>query len=129
MMSSTPQRLDPQRMIRRGCQLRIGCSQPASERHSGCACTKQEAATRHPWGRGRSAVHPISPRKWHHILSVNRQPPPAHLQGWKEVVSVEEKAELLVAFNRPATRQDPFMYHCHVLEHEDAGMMGQYICI
>jgi blue copper oxidase len=63
------------------------------------------------------------------ILSVNRQPPPAHLQGWKEVVSVEEKAELLVAFNRPATRQDPFMYHCHVLEHEDAGMMGQYICI
>ena len=22
-----------------------------------------------------------------------------------------------------------FMYHCHVLEHEDAGMMGQYICV
>jgi hypothetical protein len=20
------------------------------------------------------------------------------------------------------------MYHCHILEHEDAGMMGQYTC-
>jgi FtsP/CotA-like multicopper oxidase with cupredoxin domain len=63
------------------------------------------------------------------IFSVNGQSPPAHLTGWKDVVLVEEKTELLVAFNRPATREHPFMYHCHVLEHEDAGMMGQYICI
>jgi blue copper oxidase len=49
--------------------------------------------------------------------------------GWKDVVLVEEKAELLVAFNRSATTQCPFMYHCHILEHEDAGMMGQYVCI
>jgi len=20
----------------------------------------------------------------------------------------------------------PYMYHCHILEHEDAGMMGQF---
>lgn len=62
------------------------------------------------------------------ILSISGQSPPAHLMGWKDVVLVEDKAELLVAFNRPATPQHPFMYHCHVLEHEDAGMMGQYIC-
>jgi FtsP/CotA-like multicopper oxidase with cupredoxin domain len=37
--------------------------------------------------------------------------------------------ELLVAFNQPATAQCPFMYHCHILEHEDAGMMGQYVCL
>ena len=54
-----------------------------------------------------------------------RQP---HLTGWKDTVLVEDKAELLVAFNRPATKAHPFMYHCHILEHEDAGLMGQYIC-
>ena len=63
------------------------------------------------------------------ILSIGEAPPPAHLTGWKDVVLVEEKAELLVAFNRRATSQCPFMYHCRILEHEDAGMMGQYVCV
>jgi blue copper oxidase len=62
------------------------------------------------------------------ILSLDGAPPPAHLAGWKDVVLVEDKAELLVAFNHRATLQHPFMYHCHILEHEDAGMMGQYVC-
>jgi FtsP/CotA-like multicopper oxidase with cupredoxin domain len=62
------------------------------------------------------------------ILSVAGAPPPPHLAGWKDIVLVEDKAELLVAFNRPATRDHPFMYHCHILEHEEAGLMGQYIC-
>jgi FtsP/CotA-like multicopper oxidase with cupredoxin domain len=47
---------------------------------------------------------------------------------FKLAASDEYKAELLVAFNRPATRERPFMYHCHILEHEDAGLMGQYVC-
>jgi FtsP/CotA-like multicopper oxidase with cupredoxin domain len=63
------------------------------------------------------------------ILSLQGSPPPAHLAGWKDVVLVEDKAELLVAFNHPATAEHPFMYHCHILEHEDAGMMGQYVCV
>jgi FtsP/CotA-like multicopper oxidase with cupredoxin domain len=62
------------------------------------------------------------------ILSLDGAPSPAHLAGWKDVVLVENKAELLVAFNHPATPEHPFMYHCHILEHEDAGMMGQYVC-
>jgi blue copper oxidase len=62
------------------------------------------------------------------ILSIEGAPPPAHLTGWKDTVLVEDKAELLVAFNQPAAREHPFMYHCHILEHEDAGLMGQYIC-
>jgi FtsP/CotA-like multicopper oxidase with cupredoxin domain len=28
----------------------------------------------------------------------------------------------------PGTRDHPFMYHCHILEHEEAGLMGQYVC-
>jgi blue copper oxidase len=62
------------------------------------------------------------------ILSLSGAQPPAHLAGWKDVALVEDEAELLVAFNHPATREHPFMYHCHILEHEDAGMMGQYVC-
>jgi len=62
------------------------------------------------------------------VLSLNGASPPDHLAGWKDVVLVEQRAELLVAFNRPATHEHPFMYHCHILEHEDAGMMGQYVC-
>ena len=62
------------------------------------------------------------------VLSINGQSPPAYLMGWKDVVLVEGNAELLVAFNRPATREHPFMFHCHILEHEDAGLMAQYVC-
>ena len=62
------------------------------------------------------------------VLTLDGKPPPEHLAGWKDVVLVEDKAELLVSFTRPATREHPFMYHCHILEHEDAGMMGQYTC-
>jgi FtsP/CotA-like multicopper oxidase with cupredoxin domain len=62
------------------------------------------------------------------ILSIEGRPPPPHLMGWKDTVLVEDKAELLVSFNQPATREHPFMYHCHILEHEDAGLMGQYVC-
>jgi cuproxidase len=63
------------------------------------------------------------------ILSIAGAPPPPHLAGWKDVVLVEDKAELLVTFTQPATRDHPFMYHCHILEHEEAGLMGQYICM
>lgn len=62
------------------------------------------------------------------VLSIEGAPPAAHLRGWKDTILVEDKAELLVAFNRPATREHPFMYHCHILEHEEAGLMAQYVC-
>lgn len=63
------------------------------------------------------------------VLSIEGQRPPAHLAGWKDTLLVEDKAELLVAFDRPATRTRPFMFHCHILEHEEAGLMGQYVCV
>ena len=46
-------------------------------------------------------------------------------QGWRDTVMVEDPVELLVQFTQPA-RSAPFMYHCHILEHEDNGMMGQF---
>ena len=46
-------------------------------------------------------------------------------QGLRDTVLVREPVELLVRFTQPAV-EAPFMYHCHILEHEDAGMMGQF---
>ncbi len=42
--------------------------------------------------------------------------------GWKDTVLVRpgERVRLLVKFN---TYQGMFMYHCHILDHEDMGMM------
>ena len=62
------------------------------------------------------------------ILSLNGQVPPPHLQGWKDTVLVAGNAQILVPFSQLARRDYPLMFHCHILEHEDAGMMGQYIC-
>ncbi len=46
--------------------------------------------------------------------------------GLKDVVLVNGKAEILVKFDRMADANAPYMYHCHILEHEDFGMMGQF---
>jgi FtsP/CotA-like multicopper oxidase with cupredoxin domain len=62
------------------------------------------------------------------ILSLDGAPPPAHMTGWKDTVLVSRFAEILVRFTQPSSRAHPFMFHCHILEHEDAGMMGQYVC-
>ncbi|WP_422388871.1 multicopper oxidase domain-containing protein [Keguizhuia sedimenti] len=35
--------------------------------------------------------------------------------------------KLLPEFTQPASADAPFMYHCHILEHENAGMMGQFL--
>lgn len=34
--------------------------------------------------------------------------------------------EILLQFDKRAAADAPFMYHCHILEHENAGMMGQF---
>ena len=63
------------------------------------------------------------------ILSNNGRKPSAEQSGWKDVVLVEDQAEILVRFDNPAPPKMPFMYHCHILEHEDHGMMGQFAVV
>ena len=46
--------------------------------------------------------------------------------GLKDVVLVREPTQVLIQFNKKADKRTPYMYHCHILEHEDAGMMGQF---
>lgn len=58
------------------------------------------------------------------ILSRNGNPPPANETGWKDtfIVYPGETVKAIARFKYEGT----FMYHCHILEHEDAGMMGQF---
>ncbi|MEM7046725.1 MAG: multicopper oxidase domain-containing protein [Pseudomonadota bacterium] len=61
------------------------------------------------------------------ILTHNGEPPAEEDRGWKDTVVVtEEPTEILMRFHHTATQAFPFMYHCHILEHEDGGMMGQF---
>ena len=37
-----------------------------------------------------------------------------------------ETVRLIMRFTDFADADTPYMYHCHILEHEDNGMMGQF---
>jgi FtsP/CotA-like multicopper oxidase with cupredoxin domain len=65
------------------------------------------------------------------IESLDGEPPPAELAGWKDTVFLPEhsEAELLVRFTDYADPDTPYMYHCHLLRHEDSGMMGQFVVV
>lgn len=61
------------------------------------------------------------------VVRENDRAPRPESTGWKDTAFVDGESELLVSFDQPASREKPFMYHCHILEHEDAGMMGQFV--
>jgi FtsP/CotA-like multicopper oxidase with cupredoxin domain len=60
-------------------------------------------------------------------LSKNGKATPAYEGGNKDTVLVDRSAELLVSFLQPSTREKPFVFHCHILEHEELGMMATYL--
>ena len=60
------------------------------------------------------------------VLSEDGEAPKLWNRGLKDTILVENSAELLVTFTRPAGPDAPFVYHCHLLEHEDGGMMGAF---
>ncbi len=64
------------------------------------------------------------------ILTHNGEPPAEADRGWKDTVVVTgEVTELLLRFDHLASEETPYMFHCHILEHEDAGMMGQFTVV
>ena len=62
------------------------------------------------------------------ILDRNGNQPDPGERGNKDtvVVNSNERVRLLLGFSDYADPDAPYMYHCHNLEHEDAGMMGQF---
>jgi len=65
------------------------------------------------------------------ILDRNGQKPAPEEAGWKDTVLVfpDETVRVITRFEDFADPDVPYMYHCHILEHEDAGMMGQFVVI
>jgi bilirubin oxidase len=65
------------------------------------------------------------------VLDRDGAAPPAYEQGWKDTVIVgrEETVRLIMQFKDYADPTLPYMFHCHILEHEDMGMMGQFVVV
>ena len=58
------------------------------------------------------------------ILSMNGKAPNPGNAGWKDTVVIDESAKFIVQYNYTAPDAFPYMYHCHLLEHEDLGLSG-----
>ena len=65
------------------------------------------------------------------ILDINGAAPPANQQGRKDVVLVPPGGGTVRFITQFSDFADevPYMYHCHMLTHEDAGMMGQFVVV
>ncbi|WP_128380614.1 multicopper oxidase family protein [Streptomyces cavernae] len=65
------------------------------------------------------------------VLDIDGKRPPEHLRGPKDTVFVpgKTKVRLAVEFGRHTDPTTPYMYHCHILKHEDRGMMGQFVIV
>lgn len=65
------------------------------------------------------------------ILDIAGTPPPPELAGWKDTVYLRPNADyrLIMRFTDYADAEHPYMYHCHLLRHEDQGMMGQFLVV
>ena len=62
------------------------------------------------------------------VLDVAGEAPPPELAGWKDTVFIypQTTVRFAVRFNSYGDPVNPFMFHCHMLFHEDQGMMGQF---
>ncbi|MET7298822.1 multicopper oxidase domain-containing protein [Embleya sp. NPDC005575] len=65
------------------------------------------------------------------VLDVNGKTPPVPLRGAKDTVLITPGSTVRIAlrFDGPADPDTPYMYHCHLLYHEDSGMMGQFVVV
>ena len=57
------------------------------------------------------------------VLDVNGEPPP--VRSWEDTVNVPRQGRVRIAW-RVDDRPGTWMYHCHILEHHAAGMMGHF---
>ena len=63
-----------------------------------------------------------------YILDIDGVAPPLNMQGRKDVIIVPAQTAIrFIAIFDDFSSTVPYMYHCHMLIHEDGGMMGQFI--
>ncbi|MGB3484895.1 MAG: multicopper oxidase domain-containing protein [Mycobacterium sp.] len=65
------------------------------------------------------------------VVSIDGEAPPPALSGWKDTIYTEPGRTYHVSmrFSGEADPTYPYMYHCHLLRHEDQGMMGQFLVL
>ncbi len=65
------------------------------------------------------------------VLTVNGRQPGAGMSGWKDTIFMPpgRAVRLAMRFTDYADPDTPYMYHCHLLQHEDNGMMGQFVVV
>lgn len=77
-------------------------------------------------------IHPFHIHKVHfQILDRNGEPPEPFERGLKDTVNVTPhgSVRVIAKFSGPGDPMMPLMFHCHILEHEDHGMMGQFMIV
>ena len=64
------------------------------------------------------------------ILDIGGQAPPPAMAGWKDTVYTPPQRDMRLAVVFPSHEDDhsnlPYMFHCHLMLHEDDGMMGHF---
>jgi blue copper oxidase len=57
--------------------------------------------------------------------------PPSALTGWKDTVFLPPGGTVRLLVQMPGYSDPavPYMFHCHLLQHEDNGMMGQFVVV
>ncbi len=72
-------------------------------------------------------VHDIQ----YYLLDINGNPPPASAAGLKDTYMVPAGGtmRIITQFTNFANDSIPYMYHCHMLKHEDGGMMGSFVVV
>jgi FtsP/CotA-like multicopper oxidase with cupredoxin domain len=63
------------------------------------------------------------------VLSVDNKAP--EFRSWKDTLFLEpgKRYEVIARFADYADPTTAYMFHCHVLRHEDEGMMGQFVVV
>ena len=69
--------------------------------------------------------HPFHPHaiQWQ-VLDRSRESPAGAERGWKDTVLVRPGESVRLIGKFEPVNSGEYVYHCHILEHEDAGMMG-----
>jgi FtsP/CotA-like multicopper oxidase with cupredoxin domain len=77
----------------------------------------------------------LFPHNWHvhdvqfQVLDIDGDPPPPELMGWKDTIYLEPRRQyrIMMRFEDYADDENPYMIHCHLLLHEDEGLMTQFV--
>lgn len=65
------------------------------------------------------------------LISRSTGPIAEYEKGWKDTFAIlpDEAVTFVAKFSEYADPTHPYMYHCHMSNHEDGGLMGQFLVV